>query len=414
MVIVLAAINQNSVVDANRFTTNAEPEVQRLALPNRVDARTIEPLQRNLSVHIERIKPGDNLAVIFKRLDLSSRELLRLLDSGPLAKGLTQIYPGHELTFVTDSAGNLVQISYSPGPLERMEFERAGNTYKGREVFREPEAVNTYRHAMIEHSLFIASQRAGLNDSITMRLAQIFQWDIDFVLDIRKGDEFHVLYQELYVGNEFIGFGEILAAEFVNQDKHHRVVRYVDSSGLSGYYNPLGENMRKEFLRAPLAFTRISSNFNLKRKHPVFKKSVPHRGIDYTAPVGTPVLAAGNGKIVAVQRNKANGNYIVIQHGEQFQTKYLHLSKFARNLSKESRVTQGQVIGYVGATGYATGPHLHYEFLVNGVHRNARTIDLPKATPIPAAERERFEKHTQPMFTLLESYRQDQQLAVVR
>lgn len=410
----LAAINQNSAVDANRFPTNAKPEMQRLAPPVMVNAEAIEPAQKNLSVHVERVKPGDNLAVIFKRLDLPPRELLRLLDSGPLAKRLTQIYPGHELTFVTDSADDLLQISYSPGPLERMEFERTGNTFKGREVFREPKAVSTYRHAMIEHSLFIASQRAGLNDGITMRLAQIFQWDIDFVLDIRKGDTFHVLYQELYVENEFIGFGEILAAEFVNQGKRHRVVRYVDSSGLSDYYNPLGENMRKEFLRAPLAFTRISSNFNLKRKHPLFKRSMPHRGIDYAAPVGTPVLAAGNGKLIAAQRNKANGNYIVIQHGEQFQTKYLHLSRFARNLSKESKVTQGQVIGYVGATGYATGPHLHYEFVVNGVHRNPRTIDLPKAMPIPAAERERFDQHTRPMFVLLDQYRQDQQLAIAR
>jgi len=169
--------------------------------------------------------------------------------------------------------------------------------------------------------------------------------------------------------------------------------------------------MRKAFLRAPVSFSRISSNFNLRRKHPLFKTTRPHRGIDYAAPTGTPIMAAGDGRISAIGKTTGNGNYIVLQHGEQFTTKYLHMSKFARGMSKGKRVKQGQVIGHVGSTGYATGPHLHYEFLVNGSHRNPRTVKLPNAKPVPAAERDRFSKQTQPYLALLKSFQEERQIA---
>ena len=172
--------------------------------------------------------------------------------------------------------------------------------------------------------------------------------------------------------------------------------------------------MRKAFLRAPVEFSRISSNFNLKRVHPLFKRSMPHRGIDYVAPTGTPVLAAGDGKVRTASRTKANGRYIVLQHGEQFQTKYLHLSKFGRGVKQGKRVEQGQIIGYVGATGWATGPHLHYEFLVNGVHQNPRTVKLPDAAPVADAERPRFTSQTTPLLTLLDNYKDQVQLALAR
>jgi murein DD-endopeptidase MepM/ murein hydrolase activator NlpD len=185
----------------------------------------------------------------------------------------------------------------------------------------------------------------------------------------------------------------------------------VTGNGQVGYYNPAGQNMRKTFLRAPVAFNRVSSNFNLKRVHPMFKRTMPHRGIDYAAPSGTPVLAAGSGKVVKATRNRANGNYVVLQHGEQFQTKYLHLSKFGRKVKRGRKVEQGQIIGYVGATGFATGAHLHYEFLVNGIHKNPRTVKLPAAKPIARAERKRFESQTEPLLALLETYKQEQQFA---
>ncbi len=362
--------------------------------------------------HVEEVRSGDNLSNIFKRQALSATILHRVMQSGPLAERLKQIFPGHRLTFTTTESNELVRLEYSPGPLETLQFDRDGKNYLAKVVSREPQRLTTYKHGMIDHSLFVASQRAGLDDEVTMRLAQIFQWDIDFVLDIRKGDEFHVLFEELYLGDKFIGYGEILAAEFLNQKTSYQAMHYRNEKGDAHYFNPQGESMRKAFLRAPVSFSRISSNFNLRRKHPLFKTTRPHRGIDYAAPQGTPIMAAGDGRITRVGRSKGNGNYIVLQHGEQFVTKYLHMSKFARNMTRGTRVKQGQVIGYVGRTGYATGPHLHYEFLVNGAHRNPRTVKLPNAQPVPAGEKERFASQTGPYLALLQSMREEQQLAI--
>ncbi len=361
--------------------------------------------------HVEEVRTGDNLSNIFNRQALSANVLYRVMQSGPLADRLKHIFPGHRLTFITTEDNQLVRLEYSPGPLETLQFDRDGEKYVAQAVNREPQRLTTYKHGYIDHSLFVASQRAGLADDVTMRLAQIFQWDIDFVLDIRKGDEFHVLFEELYLGEKFIGYGDILAAEFLNQKDVYQATYYKNQNGDGNYFNPQGESMRKAFLRAPVSFSRISSNFNLRRKHPLFKTTRPHRGIDYAAPQGTPIMASGDGYIVQIGKNNSNGNYIVLQHGEQFTTKYLHMSKFARNMNKGKRVKQGQTIGYVGRTGYATGPHLHYEFLVNGTHRNPRTVKLPNAQPVPAGERDRFAAQTQPYLALLKSFQEQQQLA---
>ncbi|HEX7037873.1 MAG TPA: peptidoglycan DD-metalloendopeptidase family protein [Pseudomonadales bacterium] len=360
------------------------------------------------------VKPGDNLSVIFQRQDIPARDLQLLLASEPLGKRLKNIFPGHTLTFTRTDDGTLLKLAYTPGPLETLEFERNGDGFVGRETFKEPTRTKAYKHGVIDHSLFVASQRAGLPDSLTMRLAQIFQWDVDFVLDIRQGDEFHVVYEELYVGNEFVGHGDILAAEFINRGDSYRAIRYTDSEGHADYYSPDGQSMRKAFLRAPVEFSRISSNFNLRRVHPLFKRNMPHRGIDYAAPTGTPVLASGDGRVVTASRSNPNGNYVVIQHGEQFTTKYLHLSKFGRGIKSGVRVRQGQVIGYVGSTGWASGPHLHYEFLVNGVHQNPRTVELPDALPIPPSERVRFDESAAPLLALLDDFKEQTQLAYGR
>ena len=340
------------------------------------------------------ISPGENLSTIFEKQDLPPGELQRILASGPLAERLHRVYPGHKLTFVTDEDGDLLRFVYSSGPLEQLIFQRSGETYSARKEVKEPTRKVAFRHATIAHSLFVAAQRAGLEDDLIMHLEKIFQWDIDFLLDIWKGDEFSILFEELYLGSQLIGTGKILAAQFVNRGDTHRAVLYSDNNGIEEFYSPDGESMRKDFLRAPLEFTRISSNFNLKRNHPLFNISMPHRGIDYAAPVGTPVRAAGDGTVRIAGRTRPNGNYVVLRHGETFETKYLHLSRIARGIRQGTRVAQGKVIGYVGATGYATGPHLHYEFLVNGVHQNPRTVELPKAKPIPASERNRFDRST--------------------
>ncbi len=368
----------------------------------------------NVSERVEKVRAGDSLARVFERVAVSQRDLAAVLESGPLAKVLQRIYPGHEIRFITSPETGLVKLSYAPDRLETLEFEREGDAFKAKHVTRDAQISSAYKHATIDQSLFVASQQAGLSDEMTLRLAQIFQWDIDFVLDIRKGDDFSVLFEEKYVDGDFIGFGKILAAEFINQNTRYRAVYYVDSSGRADYFNASGESMRKAFLRAPVEFSRISSNFNLRRFHPVQKRVMPHRGIDYVAPAGTPILAAGDGRVSKATRTKPNGNFVILQHGAAIQTKYLHLSKFGRGIRGGTQVRQGQVIGYVGATGWATAPHLHYEFLVNGAHKDPRTVPLPKARPIPSRERARFDAQTTPLLALLDEHRGEVQIALNR
>jgi murein DD-endopeptidase MepM/ murein hydrolase activator NlpD len=360
------------------------------------------------------VRSGDSLSAIFKREGIAPQDLHLLVTSKPLGQRLRDIRPGQEVAFTLSADNSLTRFEYQPGPLQRLVFTRDGDRFVGEEISREPERVTSFKQGVIENSLFLASQRAGLNDTMTMRLAQVFQWDIDFVLDIRRGDEFAVLFEELYVDGEFAGHGNILAAEFVNRGRTYKAIRYTDGNGDTHYYTPEGKPMRQAFLRAPVEFSRISSNFNMNRRHPLFNRSMPHRGIDYAAPTGTPILAAGDGRIVTASRTAPNGNYLVVQHGSQVTTKYLHLHKFGPGIKQGMRVKQGQVIGYVGATGWATGPHLHYEFVVNGVHQNPRTVKLPQGEPIPRAEMAKFREQAAPLLALLNDHRHEQQLAMAQ
>ncbi len=368
-------------------------------------------LNANANVILALVLPGDSLAQIFKRHGFGDRELQLVRNSEPLGKRLDTIYAGHRFEFTRDPRGNLLGLKYQPGKLETLEFKRQGDGFESVAIIHQPEAVSAYQHATIDRSLFAACQKVGLDDAFATRLAKIFQWDIDFILESYKGDEFYVLYNEHYIDGEFVGFGDILAAEIVNRGTSYKAVRYIDNTGAVDYYSPNGENMRKAFLRTPVEFSRISSRFNLKRVHPLRKSSMPHRGIDYAAPVGTEVKAAGAGRVVTASYSAANGNYVVIQHGHRYQTKYLHLARRANGLRKGQRVTQGQTIGYVGATGWATGPHLHYEFLVDGAHKNPRTALLPKAEPIVATERNVFDASTAPLLAELEYSKTIRQLA---
>ena len=367
-----------------------------------------------VSERVEKVRAGDSLARVFERLSLSPGELAAVLKSGPLGGVLKSIYPGHELKFVTSEDKRLMKLSYAPDPLKTLEFNRDGDAFFARQITRQARIATAYRHATIAQSLFGASQQIGLSDDLTLRLAQIFQWDVDFVLDIRKGDQFAVVFEERYANDEFIGYGNILAAEFVNQGTRYIAVYYADIEGHGDYYNASGESMRKAFLRAPVEFSRISSNFNPRRLHPIQKRVMPHRGIDYVAPAGTPILAAGDGRVLKAMSTAPNGNFITLQHAHEIQTKYLHLSKFARGVRSGSQVRQGQVIGYVGATGWATAPHLHYEFLVDGAHQNPRTVPLPKAHPIPSKELARFRAQSEPLLVQLANPRAEMQLARVQ
>ncbi len=337
------------------------------------------PAWRSLTV-----RSGESLARIFQREGISARALAALMASGALAARLADLRPGDQLE-LREEDGTLLGFRFRPSQLETLTFSRASgdaSRFEAERELRSPTVTERTAQVVIEDALFLAAQKAGLDDRLALALAEIFQWDIDFVLDIRKGDRFELLYEEQSLDGDVIGTGAILAARFVNRGEIFEAVRYEDPAGNGSYYTPEGRSLRKAFLRAPVQFTRISSNFNLRRKHPLWNTARPHRGIDYAAPTGTPVVAAGDGKVVKAARNAPSGNYVVLQHGERYQTKYLHLSRFAKSLKAGQRVKQGQVIGYVGSTGWATGPHLHYEFLVGGAHQNPRTVALPKADPI--------------------------------
>lgn len=351
------------------------------------------------------VRNGDNLSLIFQRMGLHDGDVHEVVSSSKEAARLAQIYPGQLMSFLFED-DTLVTLKHVISPVQSVIYQRDGDHFTVERVDREPEVQRTFAGAEIQSSLFLAGQNAGLSHSTIMELANIFGGVIDFVLDPRVGDTFNVLYEDLYLDGEKYGDGNILAVEFTNQGKSFKAYRYVDSNNKVGYYNPEGVSMRKAFLRAPLDFTRVSSNFNMRRLHPVLKYRRPHRGTDYAAPTGTPVFAAGDGRVVEAGYNNANGNYVFIQHGQQYTTKYLHLNK--RAVKRNQRVTQQQVIGWVGSTGLASGPHLHYEFLVNGVHRNPRTIlqKLPQARTLNKNEMPRFLEHTAPLGTQLASFSQ--------
>ncbi len=235
----------------------------------------------------------------------------------------------------------------------------------------------------IENSLFLDGQRAGLSNRLLMQLAEIFGYDIDFALDLRVGDRFAVIYEELYKNGEKLRDGDIVAAEFVNRGRSFRAMRYIDADGNIAYYTPEGESLRKAFLRSPVDFARVSSGFNLRRRHPILNTIRAHKGVDYAASTGTPIKATGAGRVEIIGVKGGYGRVVILRHGSQYTTLYAHMSRFRPGLKIGSRVKQGQVIGYVGASGLATAPHLHYEFRINGVHKNPMTVALPKANPLP-------------------------------
>ncbi|MDF1693801.1 MAG: peptidoglycan DD-metalloendopeptidase family protein [Zhongshania sp.] len=350
------------------------------------------------------VENGDSLSAIFSRASLSPQDLHELLTSSAKTKELNKIRPGQKLSFKIGDTGQLDAMSLQIDKLNSLVFERGVNGFTTTKLTATPEIRQRVASATITSSLYKAAQDAGVNQSIIMELANIFGGVLDFVYDVRKNDYFIVIYEELYLNGEMLGSGQILAAQYFNQGKSFEAYRYVNTQGEVDYFSENGESMRKAFLRAPLDFTRISSGFNPKRLHPVFKTVRPHRGVDYAAPRGTPVYAAGDGRVAAAGYSKANGNYVFIKHGEAYMTKYLHLHK--RAVSKGDRVRQRETIGWVGSTGYATGPHLHYEFLLNGVHRNPATIvkQLPAPKKVAAGAMPEFKAQIAGMQLQLRTY----------
>lgn len=350
----------------------------------------------------DRVRSGDSLSVLFSRNNLSARDVIEIASSVP--KEVIKLRPGQELNWVKTRDGHVqeMDIVLSPLALHRITRKAEGG-FSHQLIEKTAQRYPQYASATINTSLFYDGNKAGVPEQVLIRLAGIFGWDIDFALDIRTGDSFSLVYEEIWLNGEKIGNGDILAARFVSRGNTYTAVRYVDGKGDANYFTPTGLSMRKEFLRNPIDFARISSRFNLRRKHPVLNRIRAHKGTDYAAVTGTPIKSAGDGKVIFAGRKGGYGNVVIIQHGSRYQTLYAHMNGFHRSIRRGRKVRQGQVIGYVGSTGLATGPHLHYEFRVDGVHRDSLRVKLPKAKSIPSSEKSRFLKQARQMTAILDN-----------
>ncbi|MES1924540.1 peptidoglycan DD-metalloendopeptidase family protein [Salinisphaera sp. T31B1] len=351
------------------------------------------------------IESGDTLSIAFSRHGLSYSDSLKIAHIEEHGRRFTRgLRAGDVLRVQADHAGNIKALQYPIDAMHTLEVRPDGDGFAADVVLTDVEHRKAYASGVIDTSFYVDALEAGLSDSQIMKLATIFGWDIDFALDIRPGDRFIVVYDELFREGEKVGDGDILAAAFSNRGRDVRAVRYTGGSDTeTAYYSPDGHAMKKAFIRTPVDYTRISSGFNLSRKHPILNRIRRHEGTDYAAPTGTPVKATGNGRIVFRGRRGGYGNMVIIKHDTHLSTRYGHLSGFARGVGVGSRVHQGDIIGYVGMTGLATGPHLHYEFRVDGAPKDPETIALPKAMPLPKKYLPDFRQQTAPLVAQLDT-----------
>ncbi len=343
---------------------------------------------------------NDTLDAIFRRMSLNKADLAAIRSLPGIRQSLDFLKPGDAIK-LTHTDGDIKELTRKVSETQTLDVVRQDSGFEAKMINNPVEVRVRRASATIDSSLFQAAGAADISDMVALKLANVFAWDIDFVLDIREGDRFTAVYEQVYQDGKYLRDGEVLAAEFVNNGKMYRAVRFVSDSGSVGYYSPNGLAMRKAFLRAPVEFTRVSSAFNPHRHHPILNLIRGHMGTDYAAPTGTPVHAAGDGHVSFAGRRGGYGNAIVLAHGANISTLYGHMSRFARNVHAGTRVQQGDVIGYVGMTGLATGPPLHYEYLIGGVHRNPQTVQLPGAEPLRAQELQRFRAAAAPLIASL-------------
>lgn len=352
---------------------------------------TLERLDEAWLEH--RIRPGESFFQAMRAMGFGPGTVQSVMDAGKQARSLLDLKPGQVLR-ANAADGELLALDLEIDPLNKLEIRRDFDGYSALLHTRPTQTVQAQAAGVINSTLYMSAQQAGLSDRLILELAEMFGWDIDFTQDLQPGDRFAVIYNEVTLDGEKVRDGDILAAEFINKGKVLRAVRYTDPDGRVAVYKPDGSSMRKAFSRNPLPVTRITSRFNPNRLHPIFKTVRPHRGVDYGAATGTPVQVTGDGQVAFAGRQGGYGNVVIIDHGRGNRTLYAHLSRFAPKMRVGQRVNQGQVIGYVGSTGWATGPHLHYEFQVNGQTKDPLTVALPNAQALPDAYRRHFVTQT--------------------
>jgi murein DD-endopeptidase MepM/ murein hydrolase activator NlpD len=374
-----------------------------VALPPAPLAASVPAGSKADAVWSERtVARGQTLASLFAAEGLPPALLHRILEASRHRDALVKIRPGQTFGFERRADGSLSAFRFDPSDGERVVVHIDGTALREEVAQRELQRRVAMAAGRIEHSLFAAADDAGVSDATIMQLANVFGYDVDFAQDLRRGDEFALIYEQVYQEGERLRDGAILGAVFVNDGRRHVAIRFALGDGRFDYFDLDGRSLRKAFLRTPVEFSRISSRFSAGRMHPVLGRMRAHRGVDYAAPTGTPIRAAGDGKVVFRGWQGGYGNVVIVEHGGRYTTLYGHMSRFASDVKVGGRVRQGQTIGFVGMTGLATGPHLHYEFRVGGAHRDPLTVDLPKADPLGGRELARFRAASAPLLAQLE------------
>lgn len=354
-----------------------------------------------------KIGRGDTLDKLFRQNNLNLGHLAAIAKLEEPKKLFRLLKPGDEFQILHEN-GSIISMYSVLSLSSAIRIEHTDDGFVSEIIERPIEIRKRLAYGVINSSLFESGADAGLSDKVIMNIAGIFAWDVDFVLDIRQGDNFYVQYEEIWQEGEYVADGEIIVAEFNNNGRTHRAIRFIDSGGFSDYFTPAGDSVRKAFIRAPVDFTRVSSNFNPRRRHPILNTIRAHRGVDYAAPRGTPINAAGDGKVIFRGIKNGYGKTVILQHGGNITTLYAHMSNYIAKTGVGTRVRQGETIGFVGATGLATANHLHYEYRLNGVHRNPRTVALPQAEPIDEQYREKFLASVEPILKELEQFKRTQ------
>jgi len=378
------------------FYLHIKPIIDEIAVEKPIKPR---PLQQDYV-----IQSGESLSGIFSKLNLSKAALYQII-ADKNGKQFANITAGKILKIKIDKQGNLEKLSYQRKFYETLVATKKidSNQYIVEKITKPIEHIETITSVTIKNSLFVDGKRAGLSDKMIMEIIGIFKWDIDFALNTKRGDTFSVVYDKPTVNGMGVGGNTLLSVQYTNRGKTFTAIRHEDKKGRVEYYTPKGNSLQKAFLQTPLDVIKVSSRFNLKRKHPILNRIRAHKGVDYSARSGTPVKTAGNGIVTFKGKKGGYGNVLIIQHGKKYSTLYAHLSKFKKNLKKGSKVKQGQVIAYVGQTGLATGPHLHYEFLNNGIHQNPLTAPQTYSKPpVPRASLAKFKKQSKSLMAKMD------------
>jgi len=377
----------------------SQVSMEELDLDSAVEAETFNFIK----LKREEIKRNDSLFSILKRLGIEEKNIVTLVNSDR-SNLLAQIKIGKTLEVGINDSNIVISLNYIKDFKSGVRAEKSGEVYEIEEYELNTEKYRVFKNIEINNSLYADGIKEALPDSVIMDLVYIFGWDIDFVHDIRPGDSYSLIYEEVFVNGEKKLDGDILIAEFINRDRTHTAIRYKLQNGFSEYFSLEGRNVKKAFLRSPVEFSYISSSYNLKRRHPILHKVRAHTGVDYAASRGTPVRTTGDGTVVFVGKKGGYGNLVEIKHTEDYSTRYAHLNKFHSKIKVGKKVKQSETIGYVGRTGTATGDHLHYEFRVNGKHTNPVTVKLPNAKPIHENDKDSYGLHAKKIIADLKKY----------